>query len=237
MTNSLSVVIIAKNEENFIAEAVKSAKFAEEVFVVDSFSDDKTCEIAKKFGARVEQHSWLGFGKQKNLAVSLAKNEWVFVLDCDERIPVNLQREILTILKNPKSRGYYVPRLNWFFGKAIKTCGLYPDFSIRLFNKNYGKFNEVSVHESVEIQGKVSKLKNHIIHLAYENIQEFINKQNKYSRLSNKKKNSFKSYASPLWVFFKIYFIKLGFLDGRHGFVIAIVYAKYTYWKYSKKFP
>ena len=86
MSNPLSVVIITKNEEDFIEEAIKSAQFAEEVVVVDSFSVDKTCEIARKLGARVIQREWLGFGAQKNLAVSLASNEWVFVLDSDERI-------------------------------------------------------------------------------------------------------------------------------------------------------
>ena len=139
MSNLLSVVIIAKNEEQFIQDAIKSAQFADEVLLLDSGSIDKTCEISKKMGARVQQHEWLGFGKQKNLAVSLASNDWVFVLDADERITLELQTEILNILVNPSSDGYLVPRLNWFFGKSIKTCGLFPDYSIRLYNKKYGK--------------------------------------------------------------------------------------------------
>jgi len=234
MSNQLSVVIIAKNEENFIAEAIKSAQFAKEVLVLDSNSEDKTCEIAKKLGARIEQHEWLGFGAQKNLAISLAFNDWVFVLDSDERITPKLKNEILSILKKPYYDGYRVPRLNWFFGKAIKTCGLYPDYSIRLFNKNYGKFNDVSVHESVTMNGKVSNLKNYMTHLAYDNVEEFINKQKQYSKLSKKKKNLFKAFVSPCWTFFRIYFIKLGFIEGWRGFAIAKVYAKYTFWKYYK---
>ncbi len=237
MSNQLSVVIITNNEENFIEDAIKSALFADEVIVLDSFSVDKTCEIAASLGARVIQNDWQGYGKQKNFAINLALNNWVFVLDSDERISLKLQNEIIGILKNPDYDGYRVPRLNWFFGKAIKTCGLYPDFSIRLFDKRCGEFNEVPVHESVQIRGRVSNLKNHMIHLAYENVEEFIIKQKKYSKLSYKKKNKLKAFISPMWVFIKIYFIKLGFLDGRHGFVIATVYAQYTYWKYSKKFP
>ena len=167
-------------------------------------------------------------------AISLAFNDWVFVLDSDERITHKLQNEILSILKKPNYLGYQVPRLNWFFGKAIKTCGLYPDYSVRLFNKNYGKFNNVSVHESVTVNGKVSKLKNYMTHLAYENVDEFINKQKKYSKLSKKKKNLFKAFVSPCWTFFRIYFIKLGFIEGWRGFAIAKVYAKYTFWKYYK---
>jgi len=234
MSNSLSVVIIAKNEENYIEDAIKSAQFADEILLLDSNSIDRTCEIAKKLGARVENQEWLGFGLQKNYAVNLASHEWVFILDSDERITTKLQIEIVKVLKNPLFDGYHVPRLNSFFGKNIRTCGLYPDYSIRLFNKNMGRFNEVEVHESVKIDGRVSKLKNHMIHLAYEDIDEFINKQKLYSELSSKKKNIFKAFVSPCWTFFKIYFIKLGFMDGWHGFVIAKVYAKYTFWKYIK---
>ena len=234
MSNLLSVVIIAKNEENYIEEAIKSVYFAEEILVLDSYSIDKTCEISKTLGARVEQHKWLGFGKQKNLAVSLASNDWVFVLDADERITLNLKNEILSILEKPSCNGYLVPRLNWFFGKAIKTCGLFPDYSLRLFNKNYGKFTEVPVHESVKINGKISKLKNYMVHLAYKDVDEFMIKQKRYAELSIKKKNLLKALINPCWTFFKIYFIKFGFIDGWHGFIIAKVYAKYTFWKYYK---
>ena len=234
MSNSLAVVIITKNEENFIEDAIKSAQFAKEVVVLDSNSIDKTCEIAKKLGAIVHQQAWLGFGAQKNHAVNLASNDWVFILDSDERIPLDLQIEIIETLNNPLFDGYHVARLNRFFGKNIKTCGLYPDYSIRLFNRLKGRFNNVPVHESVRVNGKVTKLKNHMIHLAYEDVSEFIEKQKKYSRLSNKKKNIFKAIISPCWTFFKIYFIKLGFIDGWHGFIIAKIYAKYTFWKYIK---
>ena len=234
MSNPLSVVIITKNEEIFIEDAIKSASFADEVLVLDSDSVDRTCEISKKMGARVEKHKWLGFGKQKNLAVNLSSNDWVFILDADERITSNLQRELTSLLKNPLSDGYLVPRLNRFFGKNIKTCGLYPDYSLRLFKKNKGKFNDVEVHESVQIDGKVSKIKNHMIHLAYDNVEEFINKQKYYSDLSNKKKNLLKAILSPCWTFFKIYILRRGFIDGWHGFIIAKVYAKYTFWKYIK---
>lgn len=234
MSNLLSVVIIAKNEENFIEDAIKSANFADEVLVVDSDSIDKTCEISIKMGARVEKHKWLGYGKQKNLAVNLSINDWVFVLDSDERITLDLQAELKNVLKSPLSNGYLVPRLNRFFGKNIKSCGLYPDYSLRLFNKNMGRFNNVDVHESVMVDGKVSKLKNHMIHLAYDNVDEFINKQKYYANLSNKKRNFFKAFLSPCWTFFKLYILKQGFIDGWRGFVIAKVYAKYTFWKYIK---
>jgi glycosyltransferase involved in cell wall biosynthesis len=232
--NKLSVVIITKNEEKHIKNAIQSALFANEIVVLDSGSTDKTCDIAKKLGARVEYQEWLGFGRQKNEAVKLASNDWVFVLDADEQITEQLKDEIINTLNNPASDGFFIARLNNFFGKNIKTCGLYPDYTIRLFNKNKGAFDDAPVHESVKIQGKVSKLKNHMTHMAYESIEEFIAKQNRYSSLNPKKKSIFKALFSPWWAFFKLYFIKRGFLDGKHGFIIAVLYSQYTFWKYIK---
>ena len=234
MSNLLSVVIIAKNQEKYIGNAIKSAEFADEILILDSDSTDDTCKIAKQLGARVENQAWLGFGPQKNKAVDLAANDWVFVLDSDERISSKLQSEIIDTLNNPSCDGYLVARLNNFFGKDIRTCGLYPDYSVRLFNRTKGKFDNVPVHESVQIDGKVNKLNNHMTHLAYDNVDEFIAKQKRYSKLSQKKKNIFKALMNPCWTFFKLYFIKLGFLDGWHGYIIAKIYAKYTFWKYSK---
>ena len=234
MSHQLSVVIISHNEEKFIADAVKSALFADEVLVLDSGSTDDTCEIAKKLGARVLHQDWLGFGMQKNKATELAKNDWVFVLDSDERITLELQSEILSTLNNPMTDGYYVARLNNFFGKSIRYCGLYPDYTIRFFNRKKGKFNDVTVHESVQMSGDTGKLKNHMLHLAFDTVEEFYNKQKKYAALSQKKKNLIKAFISPIWTFVKIYIVRLGFFEGWRGFVIAKVYAQYTFWKYYK---
>ena len=234
MANKLSIVIITKNEEKFIFDALKSAVFADEVLILDSGSEDQTCNIAKEIGARVEQQAWLGFGAQKNKAVELADNDWVFVLDADERITPELRDEIISTLKNPQFNGYRIARLNNFFGKNIRHCGLYPDYSIRLFNRQKGKFNDVPVHESVQIQGNTDKLKNHMLHLAFDTVEEFSNKQKKYAELSQKDKNLIKAFISPIWTFLKIYIIRLGFVEGWRGFIIAKVYAQYTFWKYFK---
>ena len=234
MHNQLSVVIISKNEEKFIADAVKSALFADEVLVLDSGSIDSTCAVAQQLGAKVLHQDWLGFGAQKNKAVNLAKNNWVFVLDSDERITAKLQSEILSTLQEPTADGYHTARLNNFFGKDIRYCGLYPDYSIRLFNRQKGKFNDVTVHESVQILGATAKLKNHMLHLAFNTVSEFTDKQRKYAELSQKKKNLIKAFFSPIWTFLKIYIFRLGFVEGWRGFVIAKVYAQYTFWKYCK---
>ena len=234
MHTKLSVLIISKNEEKFITDAIKSSLFADEVILLDSGSTDNTCQLAKGLGAKVFYQKWLGFGPQKNKALEYASNDWVFVLDSDERITKELKEEILEVLKNPLSKGYFVARLNNFWGKDIKTCGLYPDHSLRLFNKHAGRFNEANIHESVQLNSKHGYLKNHMTHLAYDNIDEFIEKQNKYSSLTHKKRNLFKAILNPYWTFFKLFILKKGFLDGWDGFIISKLYAQYTFWKYIK---
>ncbi|RRS32460.1 MAG: glycosyl transferase [Epsilonproteobacteria bacterium (ex Lamellibrachia satsuma)] len=234
MNKKLSVVIISKNEEKFITDAVKSALFADEVILLDSGSTDNTCQLAKDLGAKVFYQDWLGFGPQKNKALDYASNDWVFVLDSDERIPPKLQEEILNIMIDPKNDGYFVARLNNFWGKNIKTCGLYPDYSIRLFDRTKAKFNNVPVHESVQLKTNAGYLKNHMCHLAYSSVDEFIAKQNRYSTLHHKKRSKLKAILNPYWTFFKLFFLKKGFLDGWDGFVISRLYAQYTFWKYVK---
>ena len=233
MENRLSVVIITYNEEKNIQDAIQSAKFASEVIVLDSGSEDATCEIVRRNGAKLFHQDWLGFGRQKNKAIKLAKNDWVFIIDADERITPELQEEINLLLINPEANGYFVPRLNNFFGKDIRFCGLYPDYSLRFFNKNKGKFSEVNVHESVILDGNSMYLQNHLLHLAYGSTKEFVQKQKKYAALSERNKNLFKAFFSPIWVFLKIYFFRLGILEGWRGFVIATTYARYTFWKYK----
>ncbi len=234
MKQPLSVVMIAQNEEAQIAKAINSAAFADEVLVLDSGSVDNTVQIAQKMGARVEHQSWLGFGRQKQRAVELAQHDWVFVLDCDEEIPQPLQVEINATLKAPHADGYLVGRLNNFFGKDIRFGGLYPDLSLRLFNRTKGHFDHAEVHEKVIVEGPLGRLKNHMHHLAYHSIDEFIDKQNRYSSLHNKGRHLFKGHLRSLWTFWRMYLIKQGFRDGWRGFVIAKLYAQYTFWKYVK---
>jgi len=232
--NPLSIVIITFNSENVIKDAIISASFADEVLILDSGSNDDTIDIAKSLGVRVESQAWLGFGLQKQKAVELAKNDWVFVLDSDERITEKLKNEIIEVLKSPEFDGYYIPRLNYFFGKPIYHCGLYPDYTIRLFNKKRGSFTPVAVHEKVIINGTTGKLISPMEHLAYDSIDKFIEKQNRYSSLGAKP-NRLKAMINPFWTFFRIYFLKLGFLDGWHGYLIAKLYSQYTFWKYTKE--
>jgi len=230
----LSVVMIARNEESVIGDAIVSAGFADEVVVLDNGSTDRTCAIAREKGAVVHCGEWLGFGAQKNRAVSLARHDWVFVLDCDERITSALQDEIRAELLQPSCSAYQVARLNSFFGSFIRHGGLYPDYSIRLFDRRAARFNDVPVHESVQSNGVVGRLQQHMMHLAYESIEEFIDKQNRYSSLQAGGRSRLKALLHPPWTFFRFYILKGGLFDGWIGFLLARLYAQYTFWKYIK---
>lgn len=232
MLNSLSIIILTKNNEKTIKKALSSAIFADEVIVIDSGSTDDTLDIISSFNVKLVEQEWLGYAKQKQLGVDFSKNSWVFVLDSDEEITDKLQEEIKLTLQNPEKDGYFINRKNIYFGKML-NYGLYPDRHIRLFNKNRGKFIDRSVHESVKVEGKVGYLKAHMIHYAYETISECIEKFNEYSTLGAKKSLT-KRVISPPWIFFKMYILKLGFLDGWHGYITAKLYQNYTLWKYSK---
>lgn len=230
----LSIVILTYNSEKYLHEVLTSTQFADEVLLIDSGSVDSTYKIAEGFkNTKIIKQNWLGFGKQKQVGVERAKNKWIFILDSDEIITAGLKDEILTELENPTCKSYKIPRLNYFFGKPIKTMGLYPDYTIRLFHKNYAQFDGKDVHESVVTSKRVGIMKNHFIHYAYETIEQFITKQNRYSSL-NAKPNKFKALFNPYWTFFRLFILKLGFLEGYRGFIIAKLYAQYTFWKYIK---
>ena len=169
----------------------------------------------------------------KQLGVDMAKNEWIFVLDSDEIITEPLKAEILKTLENPLFKAYKVPRLNYFFGKEIRRMGLYPDYSTRFFDKRFARFDGREVHEKVLCDSDIGVFKEHFIHYAYESLEQFYNKQKRYACL-NHHPNTLKSLLNPLWSFFKLYFLKAGFLEGKRGFNIALGYAKYTFWKYKK---
>ena len=236
----LSVVILTFNSEKYLKEVLESAKFADEIIVVDSGSKDSTRQICDGFSnVKFYEQAWLGFGAQKQKGVDLAKNEWVFVLDSDEVITDELKNEIISTLKEPKFMAYNVARLNFFFGKAIKNMGLYPDYTVRLFNKNFAKFDGRAVHEKVVLNDgsqRLGALKNHFLHYAYESIEQFIAKQNRYSSLGAKgaKSSKFKAVLNPAWTFFKLFFLKGGWREGWRGYVIARLYSQYTFWKYVK---
>jgi glycosyltransferase involved in cell wall biosynthesis len=243
--NKLSVVIIAKNEAACIDACIKSISWADEIIVVDANSTDETASISKMLGAKVYvQKEWLGFGPQKNLALSLASKDWVLSIDADEVVSTSLKDEIQEAIQlNQASVAFRIPRSSSYCGKFIKHSGWSPDYVLRLFPRAHGKFSEDLVHEKVIFNGKIKSLKVPLIHTSYDDLEDVLDKTNRYSTAgasmmhANGKTSSLsKAILKGLWAFIRTYFIRLGFLDGRMGFVLAVSNAEATYYKYLKLF-
>lgn len=239
---SVSVTIITRNERHNIRDCLAGVQWANEIVVIDQFSADGTAEIARQCGARVWQEPWHGFAGQKNIALKRARSTWVLSLDADERVTAPLQREIQnTIAKRPKAAGYFIARKNFFCGKWIRHGGWYPDYSLRLFKRDTGRFEERAVHEKVTVSGKTGRLKNPLEHHTYASVSDFLQRLDRYSSLAAHELR--KSKPSPSWTdqtlrpaftFLKMYVFQRGFLDGREGFFLALSYAYYTFLKYYR---
>jgi glycosyltransferase involved in cell wall biosynthesis len=237
----LSVAIITKNEEKKLPDCLKSVSFADDIVVVDSGSTDRTLEIAKEFGCRVFVERWKGYGPQKNSAIDKCKHEWVLILDADERIPQETMQKIIEIMENPKVDACSFPRKNYFHGRWIKSSGWWPDRVVRLFKKSRGRITDSLVHESVIVNGTIKKANTPIIHYPVENLNDMISKINLYSSLGaeelfqkGKRTSIFMAFLKGFVAFLKLYFLRLGFLEGFEGFAISFYHAVNTTYKYLK---
>lgn len=239
----LSVYIIAYNEADKISAAIASVKWADEVLVLDSYSTDDTARIATEMGAIVRQIPFTTFGRLRNSAISECSHEWVFSLDADERCTPAARVEIERKLSRPDADAYYVPRRNWFMGRWIKHSGWYPDYrQPQLFRKSALLFDDnEEVHESFKINGKVGYFRSDIIQIPFQNLEQLVNKMQRYSTLGARKlerKGKHAGMASALghaiWAFIRIYFIKRGFLDGWAGFILALGNFEGTFYRYAK---
>lgn len=239
----ISAVIIAFNEEEKIANAVKSVSWADEVLLVDSESTDKTREIAESFGAKVIVQKWLGFSKQKQFAVDSAKYDWIFSLDADEKVSAELRHEIEDLKSSKEiADGYKIPRLSIYMNRPIRHGGWYPDWQLRFFNRTKGKWKDVLIHESVEMNetANVGKLRSDILHYSVEDAlhhHKMIGER--YAPLAAEQMFAKGRRTSPLKIalsawgaFIQTYFLKAGFLDGFAGFCIAYFAAHHAFLKH-----
>lgn len=237
----VSVVIVTKNEEINIEDALKSVADANEIIVVDSFSTDSTVDICRKYTDKVYQHKWQGFARQKQTAVDYAEGPWVLILDADERVTPELKAEILENISSTDLNGFYMPRENYFIGERIRHGGWWPDHTLRLFKKDKGKLGPREVHEIVLVEGSTACLKNPLRHYTYRSVSDFVERMERYSTLaaSEMRKNTgragiFSLTIKPPFTFIKMYFLRLGVLDGTRGFMLAVLYSFYTFLKYAK---
>lgn len=239
---ALSVVIVAQDEERTIGKVIEAVKpIADEVLLIDSGSTDRTIEIAQSLGAECRHQDWLGYAAQKNLALSLAKYDWVLSLDADEIVTPELVAEIKQILDSPNATeydGYRIPRMLYIGDVEVKHGGFYPDAQLRLIRRGKGQFNDRLVHEAIKMDGPVKLLDNFMRHYAYKDVAGFSAAMEKYARLSAKeyaRRNKFgwkchpiNEMLHPLWTFFLRYFGRAGFLDGSLGLELAGIYSDYV---------
>lgn len=238
----ISLVIVAQNEERTIGRVIDAAApLCSEIILVDSGSTDKTKEIAAQKGAQVIHQDWLGYARQKNFAMDLARMPWILSLDADEIITPQLQKEILELIDSPEMAdfdGYKIPRVLYIGETAITHGGFYPDAQLRLVKKGKGKFGERLVHEAIKMEGPRRVLKNHMDHYSYKTIEDFAAAMDKYARLSAQEFFQKGNYAwrasvlnmsvNPGWTFFKRFFLRGGFLDGSLGLRLALIYSDYV---------
>ncbi len=257
----LSVIIPTYNVEDLIAQAIRSVQWADEIFVVDSFSTDKTVEIAKKMGARVVQHEYIYSAKQKNWAIPQAKYDWILLLDSDEVVTPELRKTFEKLLNNPKELqkydGFGIARKHYFFGKFLRWGGRYPLYNIRLFRKTC-RYEDRDVHAHIVLpKERIKNIPGDILHYSDRTLEQFFEKFNRYSTYQanymlkvhqqglkgfnwKESLNPFyiKAYLKDIWQFLPftptlrflyMYIFRLGFLDGRYGFMIALLYAFQDY--------
>lgn len=240
--NNLSVIIITKNEAINIRACLESVAWAGEIIVVDSGSTDGTLEIAREFTSHVYVHEdWPGFGAQKNRALGYASREWVLSVDADERVTPDLRAEIETVLLGAKADGYEIPRLSNFCGRFIRHSGWHPDYVLRLFTREKGRFSDSLVHESVQLQGTKARLRQPLLHYTYRDFEDVLAKLNSYSSAASvmlqrkgRKGGLTQAVLHGLWSFIRTYFLRMGFLDGREGFMLAVMNAENSYYRYIK---
>lgn len=237
----LSVCIIAKNAASQIGECIDSVSFADEVLVVDSGSDDETRAIAAVKGCKVIEHEWLGFGKQKQFAVAAAKNDWVLCLDIDERVSPKLALSIREALAGGSFHTYRMPRRNRFLGRWLAHGEGYPDWSLRLFHRQYADWSNDPVHEAVITTDGVGRLEGDLLHDSAEDVATYLQKQNSYSTLHAEalyaqgvRSGYAKLVLSPFFRFIKFYILRRGFLDGGPGFAHVAVGCFAAFAKYAK---
>ncbi len=238
----ITAIIPTLNEEDNIVKAIESVQFADEIIVIDSYSTDKTIELAKNYEVRILQRKFDDFSTQKNYAIDKATHQWIYILDADERVSAALENEILEAVKNPKDYvGYYVKRIFYFMGKKVKFSGHRRDRVVRLFLKEHCRYNGNLVHEVIKAKGKLGVFDSKIDHYSYKNFDHYLDKLNKYAWLQavqfNEKTGTltpFHFVIKPSWRFLKHCIIQGGFRDGLVGLVLSYTHSYSVFMRYVK---
>jgi glycosyltransferase involved in cell wall biosynthesis len=238
---TVSAIIITQNEAVNIRACLESLAWVDEIIVVDSGSSDGTVAICREFTDQVYDHDWPGFGPQKNRALAYASREWVLAIDADERVSGELRAEIVAAIANADCVAFAMPRLSSYCGRFIRHSGWRPDYVTRLFRRGQGRFSDDTVHERVVVAGRTGRLTANLIHYSFRDLEQVLAVVNRYSTLGAARKYKdgersglTRAVLHGLGAFLTTYFLKAGFLDGRHGFMLAVSNAEGAYYKYLK---
>ena len=242
----LSVCIVCCDEEDSIRDCLESVRWADEIVVVDSGSEDRTLDIVREYTGRIEFRAWTGYTDQKNHAVGLAGHDWVLCLDADERVSPELADEIRDELKRiaageARACGYAFPRRTFYLGRWIRHGGWYPDRKLRLFDRRRGRWTGLRLHERVEVDGPTAQLKGDLLHYTYRDIADHLGRMNEFTTLAagemverGKGMPLVRMLINPPFRFLRMFIFRLGFLDGVTGFIIAVLASYYVFLKYAK---
>lgn len=244
MRESISCAVVVFNEERNIRDCLETAKWMDEIVVVDAHSTDRTRQICEAYTPRIFERPWRGFGEQKNFAISQATADWVFIIDADERISSELRAEIENVLASRKENGpvaYYVPRRNFYYGRWVKGAGCYPDYQLRLFRRGVGHLDDHEPHNKFVFEGRAEHLAKALDHYTERTIDDHFRKFRNFTSLAAQERWKTKQSVywtdltlRPLLTFYKYYLPRKGFRDGMHGFLVSAFASMYTFVKYAK---
>lgn len=235
----LSVVVLTKNEERNIRDCLERIKWADEIVIIDDFSQDRTLEIAREFTNKIFKNKMEGFGPQRNFGIDKAQGDWICFFDADDRVSPELREEILNTLKNPEYNAYQIYQKSNYLGKWIRYCGWYSAV-MKLLKKNKARFTDDKAVEKPIVEGNIGYLKNPVFHLGYPDISTHMRKISLYSKYEAeqmiKKGKRFRwsdLVLRPLTKFIQKYFYLQGYREGIHGFILSIMSSFYVFLIYS----
>lgn len=244
MREQISACVIVYNQEHKLRRCLESIRWCTEIVVLDSFSTDKTVDVAKEFTDRVYQQQWLGYVGQRNTVRDLAKHKWLLFMDADEEMSPALRDEIIAGFTEGTGEylGYEFPRQVYYLGKWIRHGEWYPDVKLRLFNKEFGRTEGEEPHDRVVVHGPVKRLKHPIWHYTYDDVVDHLNRLNRYSTITAQQRyaqggrfHRANLILHPFFRFIKGYILRGGFLDGTHGLIIASIASFGAFLKYAKQ--
>jgi glycosyltransferase involved in cell wall biosynthesis len=239
----VSAIVVCYNEEDNIGRCLSSLRWCDEIVVVDSFSTDGTVEICRQFTNIIIQRKWAGYGDQKAFAHSKATKDWVLMIDADEEVTPELQNEILEEFAGGAAQysGFLLTRLVFYLNRWWRRGGWYPDYQVRLFRRDRARWAGTDPHDKIVVDGPVRRLRNPLHHFSYRDIDDHIQRINRYTSISSRELRKqgrpwrlSDALLRPAFRFCRSYFLKRGFMEGFAGFHVAVTAAMYVFLKYAK---